>query len=523
MMWLGDFRTGKTVRFGWHSNAIAGESITRATNGTISVYKDGGTTQSTTGVTDTEDFDSLTGVHLVAIDTSADGTFYSAGSDFMVVLSGATIDGKSINAVLAHFSLEARSALMPTTDGRKLDVSAGGEAGVDWANVGSPSTTVGLSGTTVKTATDVETDTADIQGRLPAALVSGRMSSDAVAISGSTSAADAVESNIGNLDAAVSTRLASSSYTAPPSAEAVADQVWDETMSDHVGAGSTGERVERLDVIASGGSGGLTNARAALLDNLDAAVTSRSSHSAADVWTSGTRTLTAFGFSVTVGTNNDKSGYSLSAAGIQAIWDAATSALTTVGSIGKLLVDNVNATISSRSSHAAADVWAVGTRTLTAFSFAVDISAAAVTSIWDKATSALTAVGSIGKLLVDNVNATISSRASQSSLDTVAGYVDTEVAAIKTKTDNLPAAPAAVGDIPTAAQNAAGLLDLAAGVETNRTVRQALRLMLASAVGKLSGAATSTVTIRDTNDSVNRVVATVDADGNRSSVTLDAS
>jgi hypothetical protein len=51
---------------------------------------------------------------------------------------------------------------------------------------------------------------------------------------------------------------------------------------------------------------------------------------------------------ITVSTNNDKTGYSLSSAGVQAIWDALTSALTTVGSIGKLLVDNVNATISSR-------------------------------------------------------------------------------------------------------------------------------------------------------------------------------
>lgn len=46
--------------------------------------------------------------------------------------------------------------------------------------------------------------------------------------------------------------------------------------------------------------------------------------------------------------NIGKTGYALSAAGVQAIWDALTSALTTVGSIGKLLVDNVNATISSR-------------------------------------------------------------------------------------------------------------------------------------------------------------------------------
>jgi hypothetical protein len=44
--------------------------------------------------------------------------------------------------------------LVPTTAGRTLDVSAGGEAGVDWANVGSPTTTLGLSGTTIANAGD---------------------------------------------------------------------------------------------------------------------------------------------------------------------------------------------------------------------------------------------------------------------------------------------------------------------------------------------------------------------------------
>jgi hypothetical protein len=43
--------------------------------------------------------------------------------------------------------------LMPTVAGRTLDVSAGGEAGVDWANVGTPGSTVALSATTVGTIT----------------------------------------------------------------------------------------------------------------------------------------------------------------------------------------------------------------------------------------------------------------------------------------------------------------------------------------------------------------------------------
>lgn len=79
--------------------------------------------------------------------------------------------------------------LIPTTAGRTLDVSATGEAGVDWANIGAPTTVNNLSGTTVKTATDVATavavvqsDTDDIQSRLPAALVGGRMDSSIGAV-----------------------------------------------------------------------------------------------------------------------------------------------------------------------------------------------------------------------------------------------------------------------------------------------------------------------------------------------------
>ena len=42
---------------------------------------------------------------------------------------------------------------------------------------------------------------------------------------------------------------------------------------------------------------------------------------------------------VTVTTNNDKTGYALSAGGVQAVWDALSAALSTAGSIGKRIVD----------------------------------------------------------------------------------------------------------------------------------------------------------------------------------------
>src|SRR5206468_3268834 len=49
-----------------------------------------------------------------------------------------------------------------TAAGRTLDVTATGEAGIDWANIGSPTTVQGLSGTTIKTATDVATAVATL-------------------------------------------------------------------------------------------------------------------------------------------------------------------------------------------------------------------------------------------------------------------------------------------------------------------------------------------------------------------------
>lgn len=72
--------------------------------------------------------------------------------------------------------------LQPTTAGRTLDVTATGAAGIDLANVENQGSTLNLTGTTIKTATDVETDTQDIQSRLPALLVDGRMVSLAQAV-----------------------------------------------------------------------------------------------------------------------------------------------------------------------------------------------------------------------------------------------------------------------------------------------------------------------------------------------------
>ncbi|HEV8655644.1 MAG TPA: hypothetical protein VGR85_09055 [Candidatus Limnocylindria bacterium] len=102
-------------------------------------------------------------------------------------------------------------------------------------------------------------------------------------------------------------------------------------------------------------------------------------------------------------------------------------------SVGAMAADVLTAaaTATDFATEVATAVWASGTRTLTS------LGASLVQEIWDRATSALTTAGSVGKLIVDNLNATVSSRATQTSVDTIDDFVDTEVSAIKAKTDQL--------------------------------------------------------------------------------------
>lgn len=155
--------------------------------------------------------------------------------------------------------------LAPTTAGRTLDVSATGEAGLDWANIGSPTTTVNLSGTTVKTATDVETDTADIQTRLPAALVGGRIDANMGAISADSVAADNAEAffdgtgyagtnnvipTVTTVNGLAANTITASALAADAAAE-IADAVLDEALSGHTTAGTLGKAIADIEVDTS--------------------------------------------------------------------------------------------------------------------------------------------------------------------------------------------------------------------------------------------------------------------------------
>jgi hypothetical protein len=93
---------------------------------------------------------------------------------------------------------------------------------------------------------------------------------------------------------------------------------------------------------------------------------------------------------------------------------------------------------------------------------------------------------------------------------------------VLTALGTLAAAINVTGDVLTTGNVANAILDAVNGVEEGLTVRHALRLIAAATAGKISGAATTTITIRNAVvDDKQRIIATVDGDGNRSAITYD--
>lgn len=112
---------------------------------------------------------------------------------------------------------------------------------------------------------------------------------------------------------------------------------------------------------------------------------------------------------------------------------------------------------------------------------------------YDSANTALRRVAVIAPRETENNDAKASTLATQTSVNTLAGYVDTEVAAIlaavdteigaiKAKTDNLPASPAATGDIPGTTAIATAIFAVA--VETGHDLTTVLRAIYAAVRGK---------------------------------------
>ena len=389
-MSLGDFDSGAVIygKFTTY-NPSTGAPFTLGGTPALSVYKDNSTTQTTTGVTLLADFDSVTGLNHFAIDTS--DAFYAVGSFFDIVITTGTVNAVSaVGSVVGRFTIRKTACLKPTTAGRTLDVSSGGEAGIDLANVGSPTATLNLSGTTISTSQVV----ASVSGAVGS--VTGDVGGNVVGSVASVTAGVTVSTN--------NDKTGYSLATAPPTAATIADAVWDEAYNQHTTAGTFGKLMDILrkaNYVTEGA-----------------------------VAAGGTPTTTVFRTDLTEAT----------------------------GTFDNQTLLFVSGTLTGQS--APIEGYSVTNGQIT---------------LGDALTAAPTA-GDGFVILPDHVHP--------------------------------------LGEIADA------VLDDA--VEGSETLRQAVRLMRAALVGKLSGAATTTVTIRDAADSKARITATVDSDGNRSAVTTDA-
>lgn len=251
----------------------------------IEIYKDGGVTQRASDAgytlldTDGIDFDAITGIHGFSIDTgdNTDAGFYTVGAWFHVVVSSVTVDAQTVNFIAAAFRIMAAETvaavpkadvstwdgtdvttgvpLAPTVAGRTLDVSAGGEAGLDWANVGSPTTAQNLSATNI----DVDQVVASVSGAVGSVTgavgsvtgavgsVTGAVGSvGAGGIAAASFAAGAIDASAIAADAIGASEIAANaigaSELAADAVAEIADGVWDEAVAGHLTQGTYGER-----------------------------------------------------------------------------------------------------------------------------------------------------------------------------------------------------------------------------------------------------------------------------------------
>ena len=205
----------------------------------------------------------------------ADGTVQTSGVTVRIIpFGGSEADGAgttaySTDGVVVYTPTQAetnytsfvliakKSACIPANVTVVTSASStAGHAGTDQGKIANSTSTVNLSNTTIKTATDIETDTQDIQNRLPAALVEGRIVAVAQSVTDkngysltqafpanfnllSITSAGAIASviNVLNVD-----ELGAGALTANGAVDTIPPAVWNALTTDTYVDGSFGDR-----------------------------------------------------------------------------------------------------------------------------------------------------------------------------------------------------------------------------------------------------------------------------------------
>ena len=597
---------------------------------------------STSGFTATTDFDSKTGKHVIVVDLADNTTadFFQSGSEYLVAIDAVTVDGVTTGGWVARFRIgytaaivnttiaslstqtsftltegpaeddalnglwviihDAASAvqwgwgvvsdytgstktvtlvagttftaaakdnisvmgpapLQPTVIGRTLDVTATGAAGIDWGNVENKTTSNDLSSTLISTSQIVASVSGNVGGSVGSIAANGLSATSiatgaitnakfaAGAIDAAATSADFVTeirnaitggayaldtdangrlrivdgTGTGELDtssglvgvASIAANAVSASALATDAVNEIVDQVWRETLADH--SGTSGSTAEALS--AAGGAGdpwitalpgayGAGSAGFLVGTYLNATVSSRSSHSASDVWAVGTRTLSALGF--TLGAS-DLAADTITAAKVAA--DVSTDLRTAINggdwalstdANGRIRIVDGTGTGELDSTSGGVLVASVAANALNASALAADAVAEIQSGLSTHSASDVWAVGARTLTALDEDSTTID-------LDgTIRASIGLASANLDTQFSGIPAA----------------VWDLADGIETSITPRKAMRAIAAKAAGLISGAGTGTEVVKGIGQSsggTTRLTATVDASGNISAWTLN--
>lgn len=213
--------------------------------------------------------------------------FLTASSDHVTGLTGATLtitaskNGAAFASITptvtergdGWYSLALTTSHTDTLGDLVVHITAASADPIDlreqvFAGLPGESVTVSSIGTDVITstalassavteiATGVRTELTTELGRIDVAtstrLATSGYTVPPTAAANATAVRSELTTELGRIDVATSTRLATSGYTVPPTVADIADGVWDEAISGHLTAGTTGKALD--DASAGGGA-----------------------------------------------------------------------------------------------------------------------------------------------------------------------------------------------------------------------------------------------------------------------------
>jgi len=310
----------------------------------------------------------------------------------------------------------------------------------------------------------VQADTDNIQTRIPAALVSGRMDASVGAMAANVITATAIAA-----DAITAGKIAAdaigASELATDAVEEIADQVWNEILAGHLGAGSTGEALNAAGAAGDPwttslpGAYGAGSAGYIIGTNINATVSSRATQTSVDTVDTNVDAIlvdtntTIPGLIAAVQADTDNIQTRIPAALVSGRMDASVGAMAAnVVTSAAIAADAIGASeLATDAVEEIADqVWnELLSGHLGVGSTGEALNAAgAAGDPWTTTLPGAYGAGSAGYIIGTNINATVGSRATQTSVDTVdtnvdAILVDTDttipglIAAVQADTDNI--------------------------------------------------------------------------------------